>query len=171
MNVLETMKKYNKKATFGVQITSMVDMMTILLAFLLNQQSSSSAQITPIDGLTLPTSTTAADPIEALKVTVSNKGVFVNEKKVADIENGKLIDSSLDAKDKMFIPALYDELDKEAENSKKIAKINETVEFEGKAVLIADSRLNYQLLKQVMYTATSAGFANIKLATMAGGGQ
>ncbi len=166
MNILETMRKFNKKSTFTVQITSMCDMMTILLAFLLHQQSTSSAQITPIEGLELPQAYSAGDPVEALKLVVTRNGVFVNDKKVAEIAEGKISAAALDAKDKMFIPALYEELDKEAENSKKIAKVNETVEFEGKVVMLADSRLNYEVLKQVMYTATSAGFANVKLASV-----
>ncbi|OQW48433.1 MAG: hypothetical protein A4S09_04445 [Proteobacteria bacterium SG_bin7] len=168
MNILETMRKYNKKSTFVVQVTSMCDMMTILLAFLLNQQSMSATQITPIEGLDLPVSTTNGSPVEALKLTVSKKGIFVGDKKVADVENGRLPASVLDPKDKLFIPALYDELDKEAENSKKIAKVNETIEFDGKVVVLADARLNYEVIRQVMYTATSAGFANVKLASLSG---
>lgn len=168
MNILQTMRKYNKKSTFVVQVTSMCDMMTILLAFLLNSQSMSATQITPIKGLDLPVSTSAGNPVEALKLTVSNNGIFVGDKKVADITNGRLPANLLDPKDKLFIPALYDELDKEAENSRKIAKVNETFEFEGKVVVLADQKLNYEVIRQVMYTATSAGFANVRLASLSG---
>lgn len=168
MNILETMRKYNKKSTFVVQVTSMCDMMTILLAFLLNQQSMSATQISPIDGLELPVSMSSGSPVEALKLIISNKGIFVGDKKVADVSNGRLPASVLDPKDKLFIPALFEELDKEAENSRKIAKVNETLEFDGKVVVLADARLNYELIRQVMYTATSAGFANVRLANLSG---
>lgn len=166
MNILATMRKYNKKSTFVVQVTSMCDMMTILLAFLLNSQSMSATQISPIEGLDLPQSMTAGEPVEALKLVVTRNGIFVNDTKVADIADGRLPASVVDAKDKMFIPALYEVLDKEAENSKKISQVNETLEFDGKVVLLADARLNYEVLKQVMYTATSAGFANVRLASL-----
>ncbi|MDZ4661139.1 MAG: biopolymer transporter ExbD [Pseudomonadota bacterium] len=169
MRIVEKMKKINRKATFTVQITSMVDMMTILLVFLLNQQSASSVQVSVTDGLVLPISSTANNPIEALKVVVTAAGIFVNDKRVSEIIDGKIVDSSFDAKDKMFIPALYEELDKEAENSRRIASINETLDFDGTLVLQADSRLKYEVLKKVMYTATSAGYANIKMAAVAVG--
>ncbi len=169
MRIVEQLKKYNRKSTFLVQITSMVDMMTVLLVFLLNQQSSSSVQLTSTEGLVLPTSVTANDPVEALKVVVTTAGVFVNEKKVADITDGKLTAASFDAADKMFISSLFGELDKEAENSRKIASVNETVQFDGKMILQADSRLSYDVLKKVLYTATSAGYANIKMATVQAG--
>lgn len=166
MRIVEQMKKYNRKSTFVVQITSMVDLMTVLLVFLLNQQSSSSVQITETAGLVLPISSTASAPVEALKVVVTALGIFVNDKKLADIQDGRIVDSNLDAKDKMFIAPLYEELDKEAGNSRRIASVNETLEFDGKIILQADSRLNYEVIKKVMYTATSAGYANIKMAAI-----
>ena len=166
MRIVEQMKKYNRKSTFTVQITSLVDLMTVLLVFLLNQQSGSAVQVSVTEGLELPTSSTSSHPTEALKVVVTSSGIFVGEKKVSEIVNGKIAESSFDSKDKMFVTELFAELDKEAENSRKIASINETVAFEGNLILQADSKLNYDVIRKVMYTATSAGFANIKMAAI-----
>ena len=54
-----------------------------------------------------------------------------------------------------------------AEKSKEIADVNEEHEFDGKVVMQADSRLNYKTLKKVMYTASLAGYADMRLATIA----
>jgi biopolymer transport protein ExbD len=45
--------------------------------------------------------------------------------------------------------------------------VNEEHEFDGKVVMQADSRLNYKTLKKVMYTASKAGYADMRLATIA----
>ncbi len=169
MKILDQMRKLNKRSTFTIQITSMVDMMTLILAFLLNSQGNSAVQLTPVEGLVLPQSRTTNGAVEALKLIVTTKGVFVNDKKVADIADGKISIEAIDDKDSLFIKPLYDELDKQAENSRKIASVNETLEFDGKVLLQADSKLNYQVLKQVMYTAASAGFANVKMAAITAG--
>ncbi len=166
MRIVEEMKKHNRKASFTVQITSMVDMMIILLVFLLNQQTASSVQVSMTSGLILPTSSTAEQPSEALKITITTSGIFIGNKLVAEIANGKIKESSFDVEDKMFITELFLELDKEAQSSRRISAINETLTFDGNVILQADSRLSFDVLKKVMYTATSAGFANVKMAAL-----
>lgn len=164
-----TIRKYvdrRAEGTFKIQITSMVDMFVILLVFLLKSYSTSPVDLTPSQNLTLPSSTSMKDPVDALKLVISKSGVFVEDKKVADLENGEISKTFLDGKDPMFIRTLYDELDKHAEKSKKIAKVNETVEFDGKAVVQADRDLSYSVLKKIMYTSMLAGYSDLKLAVV-----
>jgi len=164
--LMQTLKRNNRRATFGLQLTAMVDMFTILLVFLLKSQSSSAVRFTPVEGLKLPISITAEEPIEALKLIVTKQGIFVNEDKILDLKEGVVDKSLVDGKDPLFIPSLFDQLDKHAKNSQSIAEVNETVKFDGKIILQADSELSYGILQQVMYTATTAGYADLKLATI-----
>lgn len=157
----------NKKGTFVLQLTAMVDMFTILIVFLLKSFSTSSVTITPHKDLKLPNSTAYVQPIEALKLVVAMDGIYVDDKKVVEVVDGRIDKSQLDANDSEFVRTLYDELNKQADKSKDIAGQNEDVEFEGKIIMQADSRLDYGELKKVMYTASLAGFADMKLATMA----
>ena len=53
-NAVRRFSKNNKKATFTLQLTSMVDMFTILIVFLLKSFSTSAVHITPHDGMKLP---------------------------------------------------------------------------------------------------------------------
>lgn len=163
---VEKMKRDNKKAAFILQLTAMVDMFTIIIVFLLKSYSTSAVNITPNEDLKMPQSTSVKDPVEGLKLIVSLEGIFIEDKKVLDLENGNIKSASLDSNDTEFIPELFKELDKHADKSKKIEEINSEFKFKGEVVMQADSRLDYGLLKKVMYTSSMAGFSSMKFATI-----
>jgi len=154
-------------SNFKIQITSMVDMFVILLVFLLKSYSTSPVTITPDDNLRIPASTSTKDPVDALKLVVSKVGIFVDDKKVVDLKDGQVDVKDVDASDTNFIRGLYTALDQEAQKSKSIAKVNETVEFDGKVVMQADRELPYEILRKVMYTSMMAGYSDVKIAVLA----
>ncbi len=163
------MSKYIDKrvpSTFKIQITSMVDMFVILLVFLLKSYSTSPVQISASKDLTLPVSTSLKDPVDVLQLMVSKGGIFVENKKVVALNDGKLDTKEVSATDTQFIQSLYNELDNRAKSSKQIAKSNDTVEFDGKVILQADRALPYDLLRKVMYTSMMAGYSDVKIAVM-----
>lgn len=164
--VVDRMKANNKKSTFVLQLTAMVDMFTIIIVFLLKSFSTSAVNITPQKGLNLPASFSLADPVEGLKLIVSKEGIFVDDNRVAILVDGKVSAEDQDPQDRMFIKGLFTALDKEAEKSKEIAKINTEHKFEGKLVMQADKELPYELLRKVFYTASMAGYADLKMATL-----
>lgn len=153
-------------STFKIQITSMVDMFVILLVFLLKSYSTSPVNITPDKDMKLPASTSTKDPVEALKLVVSKVGIFVDDKKVIDLDQGKIAVKDVDESDTNFIRSLYTELDQQAQKSKSIAKVNDTLEFDGKVIMQADRDLPYELLRKVMYTSMMAGYSDVKIAVM-----
>src|SRR5262249_1378925 len=61
-----------------LNITPMLDMMTIILVFLLKSLASSAGNIPQSDDLRLPHSTSDVDPSGALQVIVSRVSVTVN---------------------------------------------------------------------------------------------
>ena len=151
-------------STFKIQITSMVDMFVILLVFLLKSYSTSPVNIAPSDKLTLPASNSTKDPSEVLKLMVSKDGIFVEDKKVVEMQEGKVDVKDVDQNDTQFIRALYTELDEQAKKARSIASVNETLEFDGKVIMQADRSLPYELLRKVMYTSMMAGFSDVKIA-------
>lgn len=164
------MKKYMDKrvpSTFKIQITSMVDMFVILLVFLLKSYSTSPVNIDMSKELKLPTSTATTDPVEVVKMVVSQNGIFIDEKKIVEFAEGKLDKKDIDPSDPNFIAALFKELDDQAKKTKDIAKLNETVSFDGRILVQADRQLPYAMLQKVMYTSMLAGYADVKLAVAA----
>lgn len=158
----------NKKSTFSIQLTSMVDMFTILIVFLLKSQSSSAVQVTPQKGLELPHSASQQEAqSEAVKLVVTEEGVFVQDEMVVVIKDGRIEKAAFDKSDPDFIRPLYEALDKEAEKVQKIAEKNSELKFDGKVIMQASKTLPYDLLKKVMYTSSVAGYADFKMATFA----
>lgn len=155
-----------RSSAFKIQITSMVDMFVILLVFLIKSYSTSPVQISPSKDMTLPASTSTTAPVDVLKLKVSKNGVFVEDKKILDLESGIVKKNDLDPTDEMMITELYKALDQQAEKSRGIASVNTELKFEGKIMLQADRNLPYSLLQKVMYTSMLAGYADLKLAVL-----
>ena len=153
-----------QKSTFGLNITSMTDMFTILLVFLLQSYSTSQVEITPEANLRLPTSATTANPVEAVKISLSKDALKIDRDKIADVKDSEFLAQDLESTDANFIKPLFEKLDHMAKNSTEKEKWVK----EGKILLQADKDLPYATLRKVMYTASMAGFPQLKLVTMVG---
>jgi len=145
----------------------MIDMFTIILVFLLKSYTTSAVNVSPQNGLRLPSSSAQTSPIEALKLSVSKEGIYVDEKLVVPLKSGVLEAKLTEKSDSRFIPKLFEALDAQAKRTQAIAKQNESVQFDGKVVFQADRELSYELLKKVMYTSALAGYADFKFAVVA----
>lgn len=153
----------NEEATFELQLTAMADILSILLIFLIFSYSTSAVQLSPADKLELPASFSVSEPIEALKVVVADHGIYVDDKKIVELAEGKLSTKDVETGDPNFIKEFFGELDKQAQKSRDIASVNESLKFEGKVTMQIDKNLNYALIKKVLYTATLAGYNDVKL--------
>lgn len=164
------MKKHMEKrlpSTFKIQITSMVDMFVIILVFLLKSYSTSSVDIAPSADLKLPISSSYQNPEEVLQMMVSQKGIFIDDKRIVEFdESGQIAKKDLDGSDGSFIPTLFHELDGKAKATRDLSSVNDTVEFDGKVLVLADKLLPYSLLQKVMYTSMLAGYSDVKLAVV-----
>lgn len=151
-----------KNSTFGLNINSMTDMFTIMLVFLLQTYSTAQVQVNPESGITLPSSNSMANLVQGVKISVTPDAIKLDEKVIASMK-GQVVDmKDVDQKDPNFIVPLFHELD-------RLAKDDTKQELkEGKVLLQADASLPYETLRKVMYTASMAGFPQLKLVTMVG---
>jgi biopolymer transport protein ExbD len=147
-----------------LNITAMMDMMTILLVFMLISFSSESANITQSDQLRLASSGTAKEVVESVSVTLTKSAILVEGNAIADVHDG-----AIDASDKqsgdvngLVITPLLNALVARAELDKKIADMKGEM-FEGAATIIADKATPYRLLTEVMYTAGEAQYKKYRL--------
>ena len=171
MSIIDDIVRKSKKDDgFTLQLTAMVDMFTIMIVFLLKSYDTSSVEVKNVDGLILPASITASNPKEAMLLLVSKKGIFVNDIKVATIENGKVSEKYISKSDEDYIEGLFKELNKEAEKIEELAKKNPNIKFKGKIFMQADKELNYGILRKILYTATMAGYGDLRLAALDGSG-
>ncbi|UCG38029.1 MAG: biopolymer transporter ExbD [bacterium] len=141
-----------------LNITSMLDMFTILIIFLLKSYSAEGLILTIPADLFLPFSTTQSSPEPGLVVELSRTTMVVD---------GRVLSVDLaaaEASEALLIPELYDVLMARARQYEEISAVNPDVDFTGRLVLEGDRDIPFSLLKKVLYTCGQAGFINQSLA-------
>ena len=151
-----------QNSTFTLNITSMTDMFTLMLVFLLQNFAATTVEIKPVQDLALPASNSYKNPVMSLQISVSKTGIMVGEKLVATINNRDIASADIDPQDTNFIQPLFKELQLIAQDP------NIKLEEKNQIMLQADQDLPYQTLRKVMYTASMAGFPQVKLITVLG---
>ena len=156
----------------GLSITSMMDMMTIILVFLLKSYSTEDISVAASDDLILPVSTTSAKPGLAVNLVVTQSMVVVDGVEVlrltesSDEENpGEMwIVVPEDEKKGQLITRLYDRLLEKAEDAKQLADMtgSDEHEFKGRILLQCDKTLPFAVIREVMYTAGQAQFSEFR---------
>jgi hypothetical protein len=167
-------KKVGQREEFETIQLNMLPMMalfTIILCYLLKSYSTDPVQITPTPGTLLPKSSTDLAPQEAVQVAISDRVILVEDQKVADVANGRV--AAEFKKDRnpasMYIPPLYDALKKAGDKQKMFARYNkkkQELQFKGLLTIIADKRIPFRLLTEVLYTAGQAEYGAYKFAVI-----
>jgi biopolymer transport protein ExbD len=151
---------------YPLNITAMMDMMTIILVYLLKSYASAPDNIQPSDDMKLAQSTTRLKPEEAVPLAITKKGILVNDKTVVPVVAGKVPAQHKDGgkETAYLIPPLLSVMKAEAEKQKTIAKWNKAKEFKGLVMVIGDRMVPYRLLTEVLYTVGQAEFGQYKFA-------
>ena len=149
-----------------LNITAMMDMMTIILVFLLKSYSASAINVNMSDNLAIPVSSTQLSPQENITVTVASNELSVNDKVVLrDGMQGGIVPPNAKEggkADAFYIGALYDGLKKEVDKQKYIAKYNRNAPFSGRVNVVVDKKVPYRTLMEVLYTAGQAELGEYK---------
>lgn len=144
-----------------IQITSMLDMFTILISYLLVSVSASPMSIHTVTNQNLPV-TSSQKPIEELLSVIVDKNVISVEGKVVTSHKNGVVDQALLDETGFLIKPVFDEFSKHAEKLKYISSVNKKIDVEGKVLLEMDKDLPFTILRQVMYTAGQAGYNEFK---------
>jgi biopolymer transport protein ExbD len=146
-----------------LNITAMMDMMTILLVFLLKSFASSSAAVTASEDVRPPVSTTRATPKDTVAVTITPKNILVGDKEVMRLQNGQIPADKLQGR--LVLP-LDAQLKKEVEKLKYIAERNPGAPFSRELSVIADRKVPYDMLLTVLYTAGQNELENYRFVVL-----
>lgn len=155
-------KKKKESGEMSLQITSMADIFTILLVFLLKGLASDAIQIAPANATTLPAgahSTTI--PETALQVEITKADLLVEKDKIISLE-----DMKKEMGNGEMIPSLNQRLIKERERQKLIAQSNDTVKIDNKVIVLADQNVPFVLIKPVLKTLAAQGYSEVKFAAI-----
>jgi biopolymer transport protein ExbD len=161
-----------------LNITAMLDLMTIILVFLLKSMAASSASIPQSDDLTLPASVMTSEPSEeGVVVIISKTQILVGENPEPIVllpSRDQLAQSGVDARYKrsgpndLYIVPLANALTSARETDKRVraAKGLDTSTSEG--IIVADASTPYRLLIEVLFTLGQSEFGKYHLMVLSG---
>jgi len=139
-----------------LNITPMLDMMTIILVFLLKSFASSTISVAVGPDLDVPYSTSPLNPVEVATVTITGEHIAVGEKVVAELKDRDVPAQFLNPRAPIIITPLLEALKKEVEKQKFIAQWNPAQKFEGELGIVGDRHTPYKVLFSVLATAGQA---------------
>jgi biopolymer transport protein ExbD len=168
---------------FELPLTSMMDMLVIILVFLLKSYSASTNSFSSEKGLKLPISKSQEVPPDSLQVVVTPEGLnFENQRIVqfvmsADQLGTEAATYSLKPEDLdengMRIRTLFDALTRSREKaellraqSKQRDDNGQPLPFDGVLAIQADQRVRYETIRRIMYTAAAAGYKTFRFLAM-----
>jgi len=141
-----------------LQITSLMDMFTIILIFLLFSFSNNPEKLQIEKGMMLPRSTSQMDCNKTITVSLSSNSLKVDKQHIADIHQGMIqgFDHKHPEKSKLYkhLSSLRYNLDHQAKQD------------ESAIVIFCDQRLPYKTIHQVIKTSGIAGFPNFQFAVL-----
>ncbi len=168
-------KKKKLNAAFELQLTSLIDVLVIILVFLLKSYQTSLNSLTTVQGLQMPISASPDEPRDSLQVIITPEGITFEGLRVVDFSQDgnsagategtyKFSDGALDEGGKRIV-ALFNTLVAAREKS-ELLKAKSPVRdekgnplpFDGVLAVTADKRIQYDTLRKIMYTAGAAGF-------------
>ncbi len=141
-----------RKAPAGVgkpQLTSMVDMLTILLVFLLKSFSVEGNLITTADDLVLPESSSEEAPEPTLGVEISRTSINIDGELIVPL-------AGIGESDSLLIAPLFSKLQSIAETTGRDGMENEVC-------IQCDRGLEFSVIKKVMYTCAQASYSDFSL--------
>jgi biopolymer transport protein ExbD len=162
-----------------LNITAMLDMMTIILVFLLKGMAGSSAAIPQSRDMTLPKSIIMSEPAqEGTMIIVSKTQILVGEDPTPVVvlpSRDSLAQSGIDSKYKrngpndLYIVPLANSLQSARATDKQILLAKGLDPSSSEAIVVADSTTPYRLLIEVLFTLGQSEYGKYHLMVLSGG--
>ncbi len=157
-------KFVKKKSDGSLNITSMMDMFTIILVFLLKSFSAEGSLLTNADNLVLPNSESHKKPQEVnLQLAISKDMVLVDNQPVIPTDEVAKIPQS---EENPVITKLEEKLTACLALEKELVLTGALNEMQGKIVIQVDKNVDFDILYKVMNTCGKAGYRNMNFAVM-----
>ncbi|HUP58296.1 MAG TPA: biopolymer transporter ExbD [Bdellovibrionota bacterium] len=157
-------KRRQLKDEMVLQITSMADILVILLVFLLKSFSTGISNITPAADLMLPEVALSKDEVtEGVKLEISPGAILVDGKPAAQLSgfNFEVTDTESNGTSRSLNTMLISERDRIQMETK--VEAGQPAPEAPKILVMADQKTPYRTIKSVMNSAANAGFGDFKL--------
>lgn len=147
--------------SFSLKLTSLIDMFTLILVFLLKSFSAEGEIMTVTDDLKLPESTSQKKPEVASIIAINHENILLDGEIVVEtaVVNGL-------SNQTMIIRDLADALKMRKALAEGLGQVNEQMDHSGKINIQADQNIPYSVIKKVMVTCAQGGYNDMMLAVI-----
>jgi biopolymer transport protein ExbD len=153
---MKRMARNRKRKLPALNLTSLMDVFTILVFFLL-VNSSNSEVLEPPKKISLPESVVEAKPMETAVVLVSDEAVHVQGEPVVSTED-------VIASKKEVISEISEKL--KTVRGNVIGVSTKAIAQSNKVTILSHKTIPFKVLQKVMSSCTMAGYENINLAVI-----
>jgi len=147
----------------GLQLTSLMDILTTLLLFLLTSFVAGGESISPPPGVTLPASTASDAPPASITVAIGDGAILLGTDPVATLEE-------VQAADGPIIAGLDARLKETRAKQEEIAALQggdaANAITTTPVTIQGDRTIEFKVLERVMYTLQANGYVDIALAVV-----
>ena len=158
-----------KERSYSLNITSMMDMFTIILVFLLKSYSAEGSILTNADNLILPNSISKKKPREVnLQLAVSTDMILVDNQPIVPTSDARRIPQE---NPDPVIMKLEEKLAACYGQEEEMVKMGALNEVSGKIIIQVDKNIEFDVLFKVMNTCGKVGYNNMNFAVMEREGQ
>jgi biopolymer transport protein ExbD len=171
------------ESVHDLQLTSLIDVMVVIVVFLLKSYATSTNSFTSLPGMQIPYSSSPDVPPESLQILITPEAItFENERVLEFVQNAESAGSSqasylfkpsdLDEGNRRIVP-LFDALSKARDRGELLRTKSpirdaqgKPMPFEGVVAITADKRIQYDTIRKIMYTAAVAGYKIFRFTAM-----
>lgn len=160
MGVQKFLKKHPLNEDMALQITSMADIFTIILVFLLKSFSTSVTSISPSNDVVLPSALNSDEVVDSMKLEISPSVILIDDKPITTMREFRFEASDVerDGTARSLNSTLIRERKKRPEKDAEGKPVNPS-----QILVLADQKTPYATLKAVLNSASSSGFTEFKL--------
>jgi biopolymer transport protein ExbD len=153
----------------SLKLTSMMDILTVLLLFLLKSFVVEGEVITPAPGVSLPESTSDTSPESSVVVAILDDRIMLDGRQVAQVASAVADANATGGAPggDLLIPALAEQLDLSRQQGEAIAaRRGDAATYEPRLAIQGDRDIPFAVLQRVMYTCNHSGYGDIALVVL-----
>jgi len=157
--------RFQKKQEMAkLNITSMMDFLTIILLFLIMNYSADGSMLTNADDLVLPNSESKKKPSDVnLQIAVTNDMVLVDNQAIVPTDDVRNIPQE---EADPIIQKLEEKLKATMAAEEEMVKIGALNAVQGKVIVQLDKNIDFDVLFKIMNTCGKTGYNNMNFAVM-----
>jgi biopolymer transport protein ExbD len=153
--------RYNKeRAKLALSMTSIMDMMTIILCYLIRSFAAEGQLMTNSDNLILPLSTSRTSPSAVnLGISITSDWILVDNTPVVRT-------AEVRKQEAMEITPMIEKLQVAMAQEERMVKIGMASRVTGEAVVQADKNIEYDIIFKTIFSCGQVGYNHVKFAVM-----